>query len=335
MQGKTRDYNIDLIKIIACIFVVVLHTIGKQLNWINDSIYYMAGCAIPLFFMVNGSLIMKKKEVTYKYVTRKIVNILLIIILWNILYCIFQCIILHKNINLIKEIFKNLFLQRGYLSHFWFLGALIIIYSILPFIHKYFSKGKKQAKIIMIIFIGCSFFMYCFMIWLTKEKSIILKDVVPQTLRIWTSLSYFIFGGYIYKYIDFKNFNTKMCICIYVVTLILNVLYDQIMANKVINNFYVENFYDSIIMYGYSFATYALIKSIKLSEKMNTRIDCISKYTMGIYIIHYIIIMNLKLIYDFKNAVLNILIFIIVFFVSLLITKLISKNSVLRKLVQM
>lgn len=61
-NGKAvkREYGIDIIKIIACSFVVAIHTVNGQLGVINRIIQMCTVLAIPLFFTVNGYLLLKK-----------------------------------------------------------------------------------------------------------------------------------------------------------------------------------------------------------------------------------------------------------------------------------
>ena len=56
-----RDISLDAIKLVACIFVCTLHTIGMFMSESSDFhlsylLFYMSGIAVPLFFMVNGFL---------------------------------------------------------------------------------------------------------------------------------------------------------------------------------------------------------------------------------------------------------------------------------------
>ena len=55
----------DAIKLVACIFVCTLHTIGMFMSESSDFhlsylLFYMSGIAVPLFFMVNGFLLAPK-----------------------------------------------------------------------------------------------------------------------------------------------------------------------------------------------------------------------------------------------------------------------------------
>lgn len=57
-----RNINIDLLKVIACFCVITLHTVGMDISLINSSLYYIAGLAVPMFFMVNGYLLFSKEN---------------------------------------------------------------------------------------------------------------------------------------------------------------------------------------------------------------------------------------------------------------------------------
>ena len=56
---KIRNINLDLIKVLACIGVVLLHTtmggFKETGSWnLLTYLYYLGTYSIPLFFMVNG-----------------------------------------------------------------------------------------------------------------------------------------------------------------------------------------------------------------------------------------------------------------------------------------
>ncbi len=65
-MSKQRIGWLDLIKILACVMVVLLHSVNVGLdksNYISGLwIYYLGTYAIPLFFMVNGYLMIGKEN---------------------------------------------------------------------------------------------------------------------------------------------------------------------------------------------------------------------------------------------------------------------------------
>ena len=73
-MNSKRETWLDCIKIMACFLVVILHTVCYGISDKISSpallIYYIGTFAIPLFWMVNGYLQLRR-EVTYKYVLKK------------------------------------------------------------------------------------------------------------------------------------------------------------------------------------------------------------------------------------------------------------------------
>ena len=123
-----RNQSIDLVKIIAMVMVVRMHVCFNQSlasNWPFDFVFGILTPAIPLFFMVSGYL-MQGKMPTYKYVFRKILNILKYVYTFIIISSI---VMSAKSGHLPKwNILYEWFLQRGPYSIFWYLGAMIYIY---------------------------------------------------------------------------------------------------------------------------------------------------------------------------------------------------------------
>ena len=141
---KTRNINLDLLKIMACVGVVLLHTTisgfkdTESWNYLTF-LYYLGTYSIPLFFMVNGYLLLGKNEISYSYILQKIKWILVTVSVWTLIIWIYKR---DFSENPIKKVLGSL-LQRGYFFQFWFFGALILIYLCLPILKKVL-KSKNQ-----------------------------------------------------------------------------------------------------------------------------------------------------------------------------------------------
>lgn len=51
---KQRIYGIDLLKVMACIGVVSLHTVNGSLGMVNRIVTLVCSLSIPIFFMCSG-----------------------------------------------------------------------------------------------------------------------------------------------------------------------------------------------------------------------------------------------------------------------------------------
>lgn len=148
---KTRNCNLDLIKCLACLGVVGLHSVGM----VNYTIYYLCGISVPLFFMVNGYLMFSRSSLPYSYALRKIRNLLIPVIGWNILILIPVVVVRHKFVNPITLFLKSLF-QQGYLWHFWFFGSLILIYLVMPLLYRLLHDHTLALSLLCMLLALCS-----------------------------------------------------------------------------------------------------------------------------------------------------------------------------------
>lgn len=325
-----RNLQIDFLKNLACLGVVALHIFNP--SKCSNIIYYVCVAAIPIFFMVNGFLILNKKEITYKYVLKKIINMVVIILIWNILLFLQQIIVQHNVINPIKETIRNL-VQRGTFFQFWFLGSLIMIYIFLPIIHKILNRSEKVYKFVIVLCL-----MICFTIDIINiifglmGKEIFTAKII-QTFRLWTWITYFIIGGYIGKYKkEIKS--TKKDKIIFFIVMIITLGYQLFISKYVFNNWRVENFYDNIIIMMYIILLWKIVYSIKI-EKISGVIDINVKNIMGIYIVHPLIINAVGSLYNYNNILINIMVYIFVLIICILVSTLINKIPKLNRIVNL
>ncbi|MBS6007244.1 MAG: acyltransferase family protein [Clostridium baratii] len=331
-----RNISLDYLKVLACFCVVTLHVVGNDVSVVNSCIYYTATLAVPIFFMVNGNLLLNRKHIDYKYVLNKIKKIILVILSWNIIICIIRFLLKSEFINPFMGAIKNL-IQEGYFPIFWFFGSLIIIYSALPIIHKIFKKTKNA---IVLVFI-------CILITFSVDftsvlRSILGKSIIQihciQTLRIWTWMTYFLIGGLLgkenIKQYLIKKINLKLNIFIVSLLTILSVMYQFYIAKFVYKLLYAEYFYDNMIILLWIVSIFFLMYRININRESKYS-NIVLRNSIGIYIIHMTIIQIFSKIYDFRNSIINIIMIFIIFIFSLITSIIISKIPILKNMVRL
>lgn len=306
---KTRNINLDLIKVLACIGVVLLHTtmIGFKDtgSWnLLAYLYYLGTYSIPLFFMVNGYLLLGKSNITYSYILQKVKWILIIVSSWTFIVWFFKR---DFTTNPIKKVMGSL-LQRGYFFQFWFFGALILIYLCLPILKK-FLKSKNQYLLALSLLVIIGFVLELTNFLLQKPVQVYFI----QTFRLWTWFFYYILGGFIAQ---FNLANLRSCFknWMKVVTLVLLfispfILY--VLAKGIHHNLYAEYFYDSIFVKIVSLGIFLTVLTFDLNTDKNRWIIYLSNQIMGVFIIHtYVIKVWEKLVgFSFAGSYLLFLIF--------------------------
>lgn len=195
---QERNLNLDLIKIVAMIFVVGLHSQTKWLiGNVNINRYYIltiCGTAIPLFFTVSGYLLLGRKNIDWNYSIKKIWGIIRFVFLVCWIYWLIMLIITQEPHW--DKLYKDplgAFLMGGAFWQFWYFGAMNLIYILYPFLNKIINEKKKLfLSIFIVLVILCTIIHILNIITPgTFEKKI------PQSLRIWNWLMYFCLGGII------------------------------------------------------------------------------------------------------------------------------------------
>ncbi|WP_176541872.1 acyltransferase [Priestia megaterium] len=335
-----RNIGIDCLKILACFGVVVLHVSGIIATNLevpfsfSNFLYYCGTVSVPIFFVVNGFFLLNKTEINYIYIKKKIINILFVIFIWNSLVWLLRIVVGKSSENIFLMTINSL-IQEGYFFQFWFFGSLIIIYLMLPILHKV-AQGTKQIIIFTSIII-----MVTWTIDITSllNKSPMQSNII-QTFRIWSWLSYYLIGGILgndgIRGKLYTKFSRKVNLIVLLVLVFLTNFYEFFVAHYVYHNPYAEFFYDnifimllviSLFLYGERivFSNHKLVKLINLSASS----------IMGVYILHITIIKVFLHFNPFNNVMSNTFLIIIVFLISLCISVAISRIPFINKLVKL
>lgn len=323
-----RNLNLDLVKILACIFVIGLHALNYPEQPVSYTLYQFFGYAIPFFYMASGYMLLNKKGVTGKYVIGKIQRVLRFVLLWNIFWqmILFICdmiggqagfsSILGYGLNSIWDVWQNCFLQRGFFFQFWYMGTTIILYLLLPLLYKVKAVGRKEESSNTyggLIGLWIFFLVVSIMI---QAASMILGYPVPslvlQSLRIWCSLQYFLIGAFMPGMI--KKINEKLTIQKHAIWTVLavavSVVFRITIGIKCINNIYAEFFYDDPLFIVSAYLLFTLVMRLNLSDCMQKMVRICSPLIMGVYAVHMIILKFLNSVIPNWNALQQIGIFV-------------------------
>lgn len=296
---EKRNQNVDLIRTIACIAVVGLHTYGRKVELPNSVVYYLCGFAVPFFFMASGYFLLNRGKIEIRYSLRKIVGIVKTVVVWNLIYGILKAV---KDIIIDNETMDSIFqiplqcvkslVLKGYFWHFWFLGALMLIYFALPSISKLTNKIKRILLFALGLF---CVLMECFSF---VKGSPIQKNIV-QTFRLWTWMFYFVLGGEMnsVKCRIKKKFSTKIHGLVLGIYTVLLVLWQSYAGASIIiestGNLHAEYFYDSIFEIFWITLGFTFILRLNISRKIGECLEALSSIVMGVYIIHPFVVGSL------------------------------------------
>lgn len=233
----------------------------------------------PSIFIVNGYLLLGKKEITYSYILQKVKYILITVLSWTFIVWLFKR---DFSVNPIKKLIGSL-VQKGYFFQFWFFGALILIYICLPVLKQFLNSKRSYLYFLSVLLvIGLIFELTNIVLQMP------IQTYVIQTFRLWTWLFYYILGGFISQFDKntIKNGFKRWMKVIAVLLLLVSPFILFFIAKTTYHNFFAEYFYDILLVKVVSVGIFLTIFSIVLNENSNKWIIFLSNQTMGIFIIH-------------------------------------------------
>ena len=184
---EKRNQAIDLVKIFAMIGVMALHsTIDETDRVVGYVLSRVAGISVPLFFMVSGYLLCRK-PITWDYSYSKIKGIIRFCLTMCFFYWVLFGIVKGSWPTMVIWDFLGCFFQQGHLWMFWYFGAMIFIYLLLP----RFKEILIRPSTVICLFCIVS------LVFILNVNTGFEERFVNQTLRVWNWLFYFSLGAFL------------------------------------------------------------------------------------------------------------------------------------------
>jgi peptidoglycan/LPS O-acetylase OafA/YrhL len=144
-----RNNGVDLFRLIAAFFIMLVHTNYCNLNnTIVENIRISARWALPYFFICSGYFLYKniknKRCIEFIDIEKSILKLISILIICSSIYFTFDILIKNSHLISIETILI------GTYFHLWFIGSLIFGYIFIWYI---FKIEKEKFLIIISLFI--------------------------------------------------------------------------------------------------------------------------------------------------------------------------------------
>ena len=289
-----RNRAIDWIKVIACVGVVCLHTIDREIAPLNNWLYYAAGWSIPLFMMSTGFFLFNREEpLTQTYITNKILRIFRFCFLW-------VCVRTGLNIGMMlievgwdfRSVLSMLagipsdtilsMMQLGSVGVLWYCGSLVLIYL---FAYVFYSRQMCKWRVWMACFV-CGMVMQVIS-YLIHEP---VQSLFCQPFRMWTWLQYSMLGAMMPQITDAvaKRLPLAGHILLTLAAYPLLVSYQVFVGNVLLRNDYAEYLYDSVSMILIVTVVFSLALrfSQRAAKKGKTIASGIAMLSVGVFPVH-------------------------------------------------
>lgn len=273
--------------------VIGLHTFGASQTLQLSSVFYQSCViAIPLFFMCSGFLLLGREDLDYTYSWHKIVRIVRFVF---ILSCMVWLITSIQKDNFVcfdfLKIFLGAFIQRSDLNICWYLGAMILIYVLLPRLNAIYGNKKQFAVFLLILFV-LENVVFISNICVGGKNA---EGLIPQTFRIWNWLFYFFMGGLI-RVISAKSYSkfirNKLLLILLLVLFLLNNS-QQTFFLSLMRTPYCEYYYPSIVVIFLTTMLFLFFIRSSVAIKHSNIIREFSKIFLPVYVFHPFFIQHL------------------------------------------
>jgi len=343
---NVRKLNIEFVRIFAIIMTVTIHVSNLyiyEITSISNSYFFtsvaynsFSRICVPLFFMISGAFAINKEFCFKRYITR-IIKFVFILIFWSAVYYLQKY---GLNFSNLKVVILNSFFNANMTSrHLWYMYAIIGINIALPFIQSMCRNLNKEQEnlflMLWIIFSGLSV-IYEPVIKNITNTNISLSYPAP-IINSCYYLGYFICGHILYKRYNGTVFSKKkivFCFLIYFLFSSITTLVTYFVSVKQNQIFEAMMWYKS----GFTIvASSAIFLVFLCNDKFKSRtIERLSSHSFGIYLVHIVFLNIIKEqinIIEFNPLYFIPLITLLIYFVSLLASFIISKIPYLNKIV--
>lgn len=164
-----RIWGLDALKAIAICMVIPLHTGLFRPDFIqgptaSNFIQYMLRIAcegVPLFFFVNGFLLLGPSPFDVEKHVRRIKKVLLLLMVWSLLLIVSQAAINRSPLTASGVVGLFLGTRSGslYTGPLWFLQVLLGLYLLYPFIKAVFDGDEDVRRMSVVIVVAVAVVM--------------------------------------------------------------------------------------------------------------------------------------------------------------------------------
>ena len=297
-QQKCRIIWLDNARIIATYAVIVLHVsagivvtkrVGTENWWTGNFFDSLVRWCVPVFIMISGALLLDptKQENFLTFYKKRLSRLLIPSIFWSLFYVIWpflKGVLSWSNLSFISLV-KQLVSGIPY-YHMWFIYMIWGLYLFTPFFRKIVTYSTKQE---LVYFIWISFIIAlinCIFIYFSFDK---FKLFTPFIDWFFLYIPYFFVGYFIRK--DNKKYSKIILWCIFLISVILTLGGCYVLAiNQNLNRGLYFYDYLSITVIPMSISLMYVLKSFDYAIFNVTLASQLSKFTLGIYFIHPVIL---------------------------------------------
>lgn len=277
-MGK-RDYSLDLIRVIACLMIVLMHSPMSGLGtsgFVLCGVSYFTAPGIGLFFMISGALLLKgnggKPFETRYFLRRRFTKILIPLVFWTLLgWGLEQCGV------------KNT--EQGIL---WFMYCLAGMYLLTPILSRWLVLAKvKEIEFYLLLW------LMTLCVPFVKLFTSVNESDTSWLYYFHGYVGYYVLGFYLHNYLERRISMRRKFMFSFVFVCISVILPIMLLMLNVEVDFYSLFWYLSITVALQCVVWWSVVKRLMREiPKLPNLVVQLSKLSFGIYLVHILVMRN-------------------------------------------
>lgn len=311
-SGKFRYIYMEILRIMACYFVVFNHTdggpqyayveFGSFSYWLYLFMTIFSRIPVPLFFMISGALLLGKKEESLKNLwIHRIGRVFVDLLVFSGIYYLGDVMNGVEELNPAR--FFSVFFRQGWLTPFWFLYAYIGFLVIVPFLRKLVQN------------LDCRLFWYFIVLYGIFDVAVPMLEVaIPDFsmnyyfsfLGLSELVIFYPCAGYFFHHMVDLSGKKKWLIPLW----IADVAVIAISCYWTYRYSITEGVYTPVeSFYGYSAAINSItlmltaktcVKQEKMPAWLNRLLETLGACTFGVYLMHPLLLERIRILTQIK-----------------------------------
>lgn len=288
---KQRDLSLDLLRIVACVMVVMMHSPIPSDNSdgiILSSLSYFTAPCIGLFFMVSGALILpppiaSESNTALPFLRKRLKRVLMPTLVWTFFYIAIKWFDGNTTSSeVLTSIFSIPFSAQGH-GVLWFMYTLLGLYLVTPILHAWLrNASEKDIRFYLLLWL----ITMCYPL---LQIFVEVNDTSTGMLYYFSGyVGYFVLGYWLQSYGEKLSLKVAaLLMCLSVVAPIVV----KIMQLKV--DFYSLFWYLSVFVAIQCVFWWKMMKRLQIAlhipDRVNGFITVFSNLSFGIYLSHIFI----------------------------------------------
>lgn len=295
MNRKYYPY-IDIIRIASMLCIIILHSASYGLRayyfsktwWCLNIITSVATCAVPLFFMISGAMLLsnEKTDSIGFNLKHRMPALALPLLFWSLACIGRDFYYIKKNLGVfdLSALWNTLIKipSEPISVHLWFMYAIIPLYIVAPFIRKIVADEKLVKYLLVLWLSACGIKTLCTLVP-ESIKPLFNINLFSKINYIDGFLGYFVLGWYLHT----KKSSIKLkTLGMLIVPITLVICLGTAYATRNLGE-YCEIFksYTSICVVILSSLLYLTAQKIKdTTPKLQKVVTYVSSLSLGIYL---------------------------------------------------